>query len=469
MSTRTRGLIAFGVILFVAIVICGWIPFTLMPNAGVAVALPVITVPAEIVAPGGFFGLNLTNTLIATIVTDIIILLFVGLAWRASNGWKSKIPNRFQAWVEVYVETLYNFCYNIAGERLRTTPMLWPIVATIFVFLFTANMMKLFPGVESVGLVHCAHIGTASYPRIVNPDGENSRLYVDSPLNSGLSTTEDMEHACYEYMAEHYGDGVVDHGEEGAADEEHGAVEAGIESARSNTSGIVLVVDEAEDHGDEEADAAAAEEEEALAEIMAEAQAEGDTCMLAVNDLETALMLQETRETFHHACFPLDADEIAAGNIEPYAFAVTPFLRGPATDLNVAFALALFSVALVQVYGVMALGPAYFEKFVNITALGNLNKNAMGGIDFVVGLLEIISEIGKVVSLAFRLFGNLFAGGIVLIVMQFLVAMLIPGVFVGLEIIIGTVQALVFAVLTLVFSVQAMEAHHGDDHDEEHH
>jgi F-type H+-transporting ATPase subunit a len=92
----------------------------------------------------------------------------------------------------------------------------------------------------------------------------------------------------------------------------------------------------------------------------------------------------------------------------------------------------------------------------------------MGAIDFLVGLIEIISELGKIVSLAFRLFGNLFAGGVALMAISFLVALLVPGVIYGLELIIGAVQALVFSVLTLVFSVQAMEAHHGDEHGPEH-
>jgi F-type H+-transporting ATPase subunit a len=118
---------------------------------------------------------------------------------------------------------------------------------------------------------------------------------------------------------------------------------------------------------------------------------------------------------------------------------------------------------------VMALGPSYFEKFINLSALGNLGKKPLGAIDFIVGLIEIISEIGKIVSLAFRLFGNIFAGGVALMAITFLVSMFIPGVIFALEVIIGSVQALVFATLTLVFSVQAMESHHGDhEHHEEH-
>lgn len=181
--------------------------------------------------------------------------------------------------------------------------------------------------------------------------------------------------------------------------------------------------------------------------------------------LVTELNLHRSQLRFPHATLALSQNQLDAGAV-PYQFHITPFLRGAATDLNLSFALAIIAVVAVQSYGVWALGPAYFEKFVNISALGNLGKKPLGAIDFVVGLIEIISEIGKIVSLAFRLFGNIFAGGVALLAISFLVSWLVPGVIFGLELIIGSVQALVFAVLTLVFSAQAMESHH---HDEEHH
>jgi F-type H+-transporting ATPase subunit a len=176
----------------------------------------------------------------------------------------------------------------------------------------------------------------------------------------------------------------------------------------------------------------------------------------------TARNLNVSNVRFPGATLPLDETQLDKGAV-PYIFHVTPFFRGPATDLSLTIALAIMAMLLVQVYGVLGQGLPYFEKFINVSALGNLNKKPMGAIDFIVGIIEIISEIGKIVSLAFRLFGNLFAGGVALMAISFLVAMLVPGLIYGLEIIIGAVQALVFAVLTLVFSVQAMEAHHGDD------
>jgi F-type H+-transporting ATPase subunit a len=87
--------------------------------------------------------------------------------------------------------------------------------------------------------------------------------------------------------------------------------------------------------------------------------------------------------------------------------------------------------------------------------------------DFGVGLFEIVSEISKVISLSFRLFGNIFAGQLLLFILTFLVATLLPVAIYGLEFAVGMIQALVFGMLTLVFSAQAMVSHAHDE--EEHH
>ena len=102
------------------------------------------------------------------------------------------------------------------------------------------------------------------------------------------------------------------------------------------------------------------------------------------------------------------------------AFSITPFLRGPSTDLNFTLALALISVLMTQVIGVQVQGAAYFFKFFNVTQL--FKKPFFGAMDFLVGLLELISEFAKILSFAFRLFGNMFAG----IVLVALVGSLLP-------------------------------------------
>lgn len=121
---------------------------------------------------------------------------------------------------------------------------------------------------------------------------------------------------------------------------------------------------------------------------------------------------------------------------------IIPFLRSANTDLNTTVALSIISVFMIQVFGIASLGIfKYAGKFINFK----------GGISFFVGVLELISEVAKIISLSFRLFGNIFAGEVLLVVIAFLVPYLAPVPFYGLELFVGFIQALVFAMLTLVF------------------
>ena len=150
-------------------------------------------------------------------------------------------------------------------------------------------------------------------------------------------------------------------------------------------------------------------------------------------------------------------------------FQVVPFFRALATDLNMPLALALIVFFAVQVWGIGALGLPYFYKFINIPALGNLAKNPMGVMDFVVGLVDIISELSRLISLSFRLLGNVFAGGVLLAVMTFLVAGVLPVAFYGLELFAGLIQAYVFGILTVMYASQAVFAHHSEEHEDHEH
>ena len=143
----------------------------------------------------------------------------------------------------------------------------------------------------------------------------------------------------------------------------------------------------------------------------------------------------------------------AEGNIR---VVITPYMRTAATDLNLTFALALVAMISVQVLGVREQSLGYFSKFFNLPAL---ERGALGWIDLGVGFLEIISEIFKAVSLSFRLFGNIFAGAILLLVMAFLIPVGAPMVFYMLELLIGAIQAFVFAMLTIVFTAVAQAGH----------
>ncbi len=143
-------------------------------------------------------------------------------------------------------------------------------------------------------------------------------------------------------------------------------------------------------------------------------------------------------------------------------YTLVPFVRVVSTDLNFTVALALISVFMTQVYGVRALGLSYFTKFLNVKTL--FNRPMFGAIDFGVGLLELVSEISKVLSFAFRLFGNIFAGTVLLFVIGSLVPVFAQTLILMLEFFVGLIQALVFGLLTLVFMSQAVIGHdHAED------
>ena len=161
-----------------------------------------------------------------------------------------------------------------------------------------------------------------------------------------------------------------------------------------------------------------------------------------------------------------ESDEHAADAEHGGGYHIIPFVRVLSTDLNFTVGLALFAVVMVQVVGVRALGPGYFTKFVNLKALWNFFKQPMGIIDFGVGLLEIVSEFSKILSFSFRLFGNIFAGSVMLFVIGSLVPVLAQVIFLGLELFVGLIQAFVFGMLTMVFMTQATVSH--GDHGEEH-
>lgn len=140
--------------------------------------------------------------------------------------------------------------------------------------------------------------------------------------------------------------------------------------------------------------------------------------------------------------------------------AFVPILRGGTADLNMTFALGIISVVGSQVFSIKFLGlKDHIKKYFSLNP-----------INMFIGILEIVSELSRIISFSFRLFGNIFAGEVLLAVMLFLLPFVAPLPFVLLEVFVGFIQALVFTMLTLVFTTIATE-HHGDhgDHEVAHH
>lgn len=146
-------------------------------------------------------------------------------------------------------------------------------------------------------------------------------------------------------------------------------------------------------------------------------------------------------------------------------------LRPANTDLNLVLGMTLVSLITSHVWGLLAVGFfTYIGKFIQIKPLIlSFKKGPLAIftaiIELFVGLLEIVSELAKVLSLTFRLFGNIFAGEILITVMSSLVAFLVPTPFMFLEILVGIIQAGVFAILTLVYlTIATTEPHTNEQH-----
>ena len=131
-----------------------------------------------------------------------------------------------------------------------------------------------------------------------------------------------------------------------------------------------------------------------------------------------------------------------------------PFLRAPSADLNMTLALAVISFLVIEITGLVQLGFfKYAGKYINFSS----------PVNFAVGIIEIVSNLGRLVSFSFRLFGNVFAGEVMLVVVAFFVPYLLPVPLMGFEVFVGFIQAVVFAMLTLFFIKLAIMEPHGDE------
>jgi len=395
-----KGLGIFIGIVIVAAVGCVWLPFIFLPSQGYGAALPVIYVPGEPIEVLGHLpgDIPVTNTMIATWITILFVWFWViPIVQRRKD-----VPGRGQVLVEVIVETWDNLARASAGTKGR---QLVPVALSIFFFLLVANIMKIIPGMDTIGELHCAGIQRGEefieangYPIHGEPEGLvflKVERVEGQAVNTGETLTYEEWKACKEALHPHEEEG--DHAEA-----------------------------EEEDHSDEVAAAASTEEGEG-----------GQSTATEEEHAEPTKML----------------------------FIVTPFVRGASTDLAVTVSIAAVAMILVQFFGIKELGIAgYGSKFINIPAL---ERPPMGIMDFAVGILETFLEFFKLVSFAFRLFGAMFGGQVLMFVIVFLVATIVPVVVVGLEVFIGAIQAFVFAILFLMFSTVAMTSHSHDDHEHE--
>lgn len=294
-------------------------------------------------------GFQVTNTMLATLLADVILILMAIGVYRFIRRGKL-VPSGFYNAFEAIFEFMWN---SVEGSAGKWAKRIFPIPATIFLLIFVANTVKLIPGFETVG-------------------------------NFEQTKTERGY--------------------------------APVELFQVGSLGVYTI-----DKG----------------------QPVPDTEIVPEESSSTA---ETTTGESEAICTSCD---------------VVGFLRGSATDLNFTFALAITTVVLTQVYGVWALGPGYFSKYLPIKKL--VSGGVFGLIDFVVGILEIVLEFAKILSFGFRLFGNVFAGALLLSIIGILVAVIVPAGLYLFELFFGVIQAYVFFLLATVFISGATAGHHGEE------
>ena len=151
-------------------------------------------------------------------------------------------------------------------------------------------------------------------------------------------------------------------------------------------------------------------------------------------------------------------------------YVFVPFIRGGTADINTTLALAIIGIVASHIFGVISIGAwHHLNKFVNIEALLEIPKKIkkdkmvllINPINIFVGLLELIGEVAKLTSLSFRLFGNVFAGEVLLASMSAILAFGLPIPFMFLEVLVGIIQAFIFSILVLSYlSMASVKAEH---------
>ena len=355
---------------------------------------PIIEIKAETLADIGPFPL--VNTYVTS---TLVVITVITLAYFATRN-MSLIPKGLQNAVEAVVDAMYTICINTAGPE--NGRRFFPVIMTIFTFIWIANWMALLPFFNALGVVE-------------EVDGHHFHeeavvMSVAGPIsfiNLGEKEIEFEPEAQASYAAIAGFDAEI--AEAKAANAPADEIAELKESKK-----------EAEEHANEEA-------------ILEKLHDEG--------------LVPEEVTDFGAAIEMLEDDGKRLGFIAPY-------FRSMNTDINSPLSIAIWAMIFIEFWGITGLGAfKYAGKFLNFSS----------PINFFVGILEFIAEIARVISFTFRLFGNMLAGEILLLVMTFLVPFLIALPFYALETFVGVIQAFVFAMLTLVFGTLAVSSHEGHE------
>jgi len=355
---------------------------------------PIIEIKAEKLADIGPFPL--VNTYVTSTFAVIAIALLA--IWMTRN--LTLIPHKLQNLAEAVVDAMYTICINTAGPE--NAKRFFPVVMTIFTFIWIANWMALLPLFNAIGGVEKANA----------EEWHEEAIIFDRAAGISFINLNEKELEFELEQAPAWA-GVE-------------RLDIAIEEAK------VAAAPEAERQGLEE------EREQALLtareEAILEALHKEDVVPASVTSLDEAIAM-------------IEADGKEMGVLIPY-------FRSMNTDINSPLSIAIMAMIFIEFWGITALGVfKYGAKFFNFSS----------PINFIVGILEFVAEIARLISFTFRLFGNMLAGEILLLVMTFLAPFLVAIPFYGLETFVGVIQAFVFAMLTLVFATLAVSSHEGHD------
>jgi F-type H+-transporting ATPase subunit a len=337
---------------------------------------PIIEIKAEKLADLGPFPL--VNTYVTSL---LVVAVIAGLAWLATRHLHI-IPRGLQNAVEAVVDIMYTICVNTAGEKHARR--FFPVVMTIFVYIWIANWMALLPVFNAIGAVQ----------KVDAHHFHEEAVLLESTGGVGLIMPNEKE------LEFHADEGAIDRcGEEHAGDEAKHCEEA---------FHAFAIAEELEHEG----------YHTGLSELAA-AAGEGAAGEADPEFVPPSVEEPEGWDEYIHAA------EAGIEQVEDEGKelgVIIPYLRSMNTDVNSPLSIAIMAM--------------------------------------------FVAELARLISFTFRLFGNMLAGEILLLVMTFLAPFLVALPFYGLETFVGVIQAFVFAMLTLVFATLAVTSHEG--HEGEH-
>ena len=353
---------------------------------------------SELFSLGGFGDFNLTNTMLSSWIGLVVIFLMAYLATRKLG----LIPTGLQNLVEAVLEWLYGIVVSIGGPG--NARRFYPLVATIFIFVIINNWIGLIPGYGTVGKMELADeiIEEVIEEKAADAEPEVTVHQAEQQFEVFLGWSEEEQAAA---PSDHLGKQIFEELEDTD----------------------LHIYDK-------------------VGPFRVMPFRTSDQKMSALEYTEAHVTFEDGE--IHFA----QPDDHRIGLLIPY-------FRNANTALNTTLALALIGMFFIEFWGFRSLGLfGYAGKFLDFRALRK-GKLGTGLIDLFVGMLESISELARLISLTFRLFGNMFAGEILIFVMMFLIPLGLAVPFYGLELFVGFIQATIFAVLVLMFAALAVTSH----------